>query len=349
MTQSLTSPSTKQPIQPTTSYAVEEDKQAQADAKALDTSKKTTGEKWFHNITYWAMNFIGTFAISGVIGYFLKYSDSKVPFANTSWKDGWKSVSQTIGDWKIGKEKKVGAETAENVLMTTALMMGGNLMIIPVKFMEKNKKGVVQYFNRKFGKPEEIEIYEKRHESVPTQSWGSLLKGRIVAWLTVFVSLQLASKVNAIKTKMGQFDNWCGEKLCQITGKPIEGSKDGKSGTFRLGSIFGVDAFATAAAVLLLDVFSHAFIKKDKPTDHSPIEEAKSSLGVPIKEPKAETKNNTPPPAVVKGEKIDSEAKEEVEKSIKEKVPSRQESYSAERKEEKTRQDSEVQAFGVLA
>jgi len=243
----------------------------------------TTGEKWFHRITYTGLAEGATFVSSVVFAYLAKFSRIKFPGSNDSWSEKWQQWGEKVG---------------EKTLMTTALMMGGNLFIIPIRAMEAHKREIVHFFNEKFGKEGEVEKGDQQVQNEPPQSWGSLLKGRVLAWLTVFTTLTAASKF--IGPQMGKFEEKTGDLFVKA-GKAVKPDL-GERQEFRLrkaGELSAIDLFATLAASAIMQASSKVFArnsqgKKEQDVPQTDQVTAPSAAAEPKENPSVTTNRRNP-------------------------------------------------------
>ncbi len=254
----------------------------------LSPGPRTVGEKIFDRRTYerWGLWF--TLVASVAVAWLFKNSEAKVPFRDESFKDMWKgwvdgyankSWVKGLAESPIGKvlcgvlpkEKADPKLMAENMLMTSALMMGGNIAIIPIKFRESHKKELVQQYNQEFGDAHDVAQGNANVNAEAKQSWGSLLLGRAAAWAVVFTSLTAANIgirwaagslenngygnfSTAKKDGLGGFSNWVGKKM----GNMLSWAPGGNKLWQQIGNIFAVDIFATVAAENILKYGSRA-------------------------------------------------------------------------------------------
>jgi len=214
-------------------------------AKTADDHPLSKGERWFDWLTYGGIAGVGVFLVTLPLTYWSKYAGGAKNFkAAAHWLE----------------KKGFSAHTAEDLVMTTSLMQGGNLGLIPVKLMENNKPQIVKKINDVLGDSTD----EKAVEAEPKQSWTSLLKARIImAWTPVFLSFRAATMLLG-KEKFQHFEHWFSESLiCKPLGKAthIAGVE---TKAFRYGKIAALDAFATAAAATLLYIGSNIFAKQEK-------------------------------------------------------------------------------------
>ncbi len=136
--------------------------------------------------------------------------------------------------------------------MTTTLMQGGNAMLLPIGLAEKHKVAIVEGINSALGDTTPT----AQVEDTQKQTWGSLIKARITAWLVVFTSLTAASKM--VPRSFELFETEFAERICQFVRKPTHvAGKETK--TFIYGKIGALDIFATAAAAVLLYIGGHIF------------------------------------------------------------------------------------------
>jgi hypothetical protein len=220
--------------------------------KAEKTAQKTSyskGEKLFDWLTYGGIAGIGTFLMTIPVAYWAKYGGGAPMFKNAA---------------KALEKRGMAAAGAEDMLMTTALMQGGNIAVIPIKLMEDHKPGVVEHLNAKLGD----QSGDASVDSDKKQTWGSLVKARVfLAWLPVYVSMRTASMV--FPQQLKAFENWFAEHLvCRPFGQPthtpgLPKIVENETKAFRYGRIGALDVFATAAAATLLYIGSRIFARSN--------------------------------------------------------------------------------------
>lgn len=265
---------------------------------------KSDGEKLFDRGVYIGLAGVGTFLATVPVAFLLKHHASVVPYFN-------KAV-----DWlhhQINRTPlKISRTTADKVLTTTALMQGGNVMLLPIGVAEHYKVPIVEGLNTALGDktpPETI-------ESAPKQTWGSLIESRALGWLAVFSVFAGVGKLYG-KT-LDSFEKETGNLLCKIMSKPTERMGETVVGgvrrwemqptkTFIFGKLGALDVFATIGSASLLYVGGHFFARKQQEHQahrhvQQPARTAKASLGaaeeaVPAALPIAE------PALQVRGEK----------------------------------------------
>ena len=219
---------------------------------------KSKGEKVFDWLTYGGLAWVGAFIATVPFAHYLS-------FGKGQWlhKGFSKWTEKGINLLRSGRNN---APVAEQVAMTTSLMMGGNAMLIPVGTAEHFKVPIVEKLNRLLGDntpPEQI-------EKAPKQTWASLIEGRLVAWGAVFAAFWTANKL--VPNTFATFKDEVGKLACKAMNKPVERSIAGKtvhSTTYRYGSLGALDFFAVTAAATLLYVGGHFFARKqaEKKTD----------------------------------------------------------------------------------
>ena len=208
-------------------------------ANTAQTRKLSAGEKLFDFIIYGPVNFFGTLIATVPIAWSLQHGFGK---------KGFDRVAE--GLTKLGASK----EASRSILLSTTTMMGGNLMLIPVKLAENVKVPIVRMLNRWMGDTTDPAAIEE----APKQTWMSLLQGRIVAWTTVFVSMFAADKF--FHKQFESYNEWFGQKAAQWTKRPthINGAE---TKTYGYGKLLALDIFATVAATTILYFGSRFFAR----------------------------------------------------------------------------------------
>lgn len=201
-------------------------------------------EQLFDWGTYGGIAGLGVFLGGIPITYWAKYGGGAKLFVNAAH-----SLE------KMGMSKAA----AEDAVIITALMQAGNIAVWPVREVEKYKTQIVGKIGDAIG--EKVNLDAVEHE--PKQSWGSLIKSRLVAWGVVFASFRGAAALLGAE-KFGEFESKFSEHIvCKPLGKPthIAGAE---TKLFRMGKIAALDSFATAAAATLLYVGSRIFAKNEQ-------------------------------------------------------------------------------------
>ena len=223
---------------------------------------KSKGEKLFDKITYVGIAGIGTFHTTVVLTDELKFG--KLKWIHEGVAKGIEGAANFIaprGDHK---------QLAEDAAMTTSLMMGGNLMLLPIGYAEQHKVQFVDGLNAAMDDKTPKEAIEK----APKQTWMSLLKSRCLAWAAVFTTFKVLGHYYGATMK--SFESQTGDLLCHIMGnRPTHRMetvvKDGietlervETKTYRYGNIGALDMFATIGAATLLYLGGHFFARKQE-------------------------------------------------------------------------------------
>lgn len=204
----------------------------------IETRPKSSGGKLFDLITYGGIAGVGTFFAT-------------IPVANM-FKQGGRlhSFDGAIRGFfqKLGASEKLASKSTE----VTHLMHGGNLMLIPVGLMEYFRTPIVQAFNRMLNDPTD----PKSVEEAPPQTLMSILKARVVAWLTVFAGFALTEKVLGAE-RYDRMKHYSGEIWSKIRRQPID--VHNPHSAYNHGRTGAEDMLATISSATLLYVGSHAF------------------------------------------------------------------------------------------
>ena len=221
----------------------------EAELRALQTHT-SKGEKLFNWLTYGGLAGIGTFMLTIPITYWAKYGGGAAGFENTE-----KWVQNTL---------KWNEHQAKHAVITTTTMQSGNITLLPVMVMERNKQQLVETFNNVLGdKSGDASVDDE-----PEQSVLSLAKGRVAAWVTIYSSFRAAALVFG-EQKFSKFeDKFSKHIICNPLGMPthipsLPRIEANETKLFRIGKIAAFDVFATAAATSVLYLASRFFAKKN--------------------------------------------------------------------------------------
>ncbi|MFM9890030.1 MAG: hypothetical protein ACKVOE_05210 [Rickettsiales bacterium] len=205
-------------------------------------ARKSKGEKLFDWLVYGGINYLGTFALTVVVADWLQ---------THAW-------GRAVCDW--GKRGLLKAKFSEGVadaaVTTSILMQGGTLMLLPVHWLEKRRTGIVAWFNEKFGDTTDRTMIA---QEVPEQTWGSLVKGRLVAWAVVFSAMFGAEW--ALKDNFKAFSANTGSWVAKQFGVPAA-ARNESSLLYRYGKLGALDAFATLASSVILYASSKFFAQR---------------------------------------------------------------------------------------
>lgn len=238
----------------------------QADIKKQH--KPSKGEKRFDLAVYSLFAGVGVFVATLPITYWVRHGKGKEFF---------KSASKWLT--KFG----VSEESAGDVMLNTSLSMAGNIAIVPIKIAENNKAPIVDKLNKLSGETVDPDAPKPKSD----QTWISLIKGRLLAWATVLVSIKVAIAAfgrdgfERFEEKFSK--NAICKPISMLKGKPVEElTHTGKmvvndvgelvkeeTKLFRYGKIASLDVFATTAATIILYLGSRFFAKVKKPAENN--------------------------------------------------------------------------------
>jgi hypothetical protein len=164
---------------------------------------RTTGETAYDWINFWAIKGL-ILAATAAIAYPGKFGKETnlirkvqawcvdhvaLPLQGHGEKLG-ALIPQKIGG-KVGIW--LGAATQKTVTLfgfafasTMVLCHGGNVVAPVVQWFENHRRGIIAKVNHRWGKPGEEEIGNEKFEFLPHQTASDVVKGRVMAWLTVF-------------------------------------------------------------------------------------------------------------------------------------------------------------------
>jgi hypothetical protein len=210
-----------------------------------DKRPKSAGDKLFDFLVYPVMNYIGTFVLTVVVADWMMHGKTKL--GSKTITEHFESVSRGLE----GGLKKVGLEkNAKSIIMTSVLMPGGSLMIIPVWIAEHFRTPLVATFNRWLGDKTPPATID---HDVPKQTFGSLIKGRLVAYAAVWTGMTGANMALGDK----RFDNFSSGVADFLVHNPEKNPR-----MHRYARLAALDVFATAVSTLLLYAGSRFFAEK---------------------------------------------------------------------------------------
>lgn len=199
----------------------------------IENRPVSKGGKLFDFLTYFGLATVATFFAT-------------IPLAKMFTSGRFKFIADKLHNGL----KNVGASDhfAAEAVKTTNYMWGGNLMLIAVGAMEYFRTPMVKFFNRAMNDPTD----PKSIEDAPPQTVGSILKGRLVAWSTVFIGF------NAITLAMGKEGY---NKLLDSAGNAWAKLRNNPK-SFENGRLGAEDGLATISSAALLYIGSHFFAKR---------------------------------------------------------------------------------------
>ena len=272
---------------------------------------RTHGDKLFDRWIYAGLNGVGTFILTIPLAYWGDHGKGKQAFGNGA-------------KW-MNKNLNMDVKVAERAIGTTTLGLGGTVMVLPVWLAEHYRKPIVEWFNKHFGNEKD------RHavvENPAPQTFGTLLKGRVVAWLAVFsgfTGFAAASKALGHEHALDNFKTWFGKNTCKLIGKEThdpavlaelkvagktaeEALKGAETKAYHYAKLGALDIFATTAATSILYVTSRVFAKRKAKHDQIAATTAKMPIPASADIVEAGVKGSTQatslPSKTIAGEKI---------------------------------------------
>jgi len=258
--------------------------------------KDSGGEMIFDRTVYTGIGFGVNEVSSMIIADELRYGHNKY-FGKEIFEKaahGWAKILK-LKD-KVGKDGKTITKLAraENTLEVGALLIGGTLLIIPMKWLEDRKEKIVKATNHvidKFrGRDSNDDAMKARDQEVaeaiacqPKQSWTSLIIGRIFAVVTnMFIlsnTLFAEPRATAVKDfsekhvtnltvkadkMLGDKPNSAIKRMIGDTKKPFEERRFP-----RYARILGIETLYTLSSSIVLEIASKITAKK-KTLVHNP-------------------------------------------------------------------------------
>lgn len=246
--------------------------------KPATPARKTRGDVLFDRLIYAGLNGVGTFVLTVPMAYWARYGEGRKAF-------------ESGANW-ISKTFRMNGKDAAAVADTMGLGLGGTAMIAPVYVAEHYRKPIVEWLNQRFGS--ETDKQAVVENSVP-QTFGSILKGRAVAFLAVYAGFKLAYSNSKVSQALTSFEENVGSKTASWFKQPthdlatfealkaehavltpsLEASllKQSETKAFSIGKLAALDVFATAAATSILYVTSRIFAKRQAQSkqQHAPV------------------------------------------------------------------------------
>ncbi len=230
--------------------------QAQKPVEPSATAKtvKSKGEKFFDRAVYGGIAGVGTFVATLFMSYKLEHG--QLAAGRYSKLVDW--VEKRLGSFF---STKISRGAAEESVMATSLMMGGNAMLVLVGLAEHYKIQIVAGFNAAFGDKTPPELIEK----TPKQTWRSLIEGRLLAWGVVFTALFSAHQVlpKTFSTFKAEFGARTYQAVQWLKREPALVEME-QTRAYRIGKLAALDIFATTAAAAILYVGGHFFARKQE-------------------------------------------------------------------------------------
>jgi hypothetical protein len=251
---------------------------------------KTRGERYYDRMQFITGDLF-IIASSAALAYVARFGAESYGGVRNYLKD-----MQNYLDKKLMKHIGTGGDFSKLTAMATSstllTMWGGNLFAPALKYLENNKEKIVTRYNEKHGTPEEVAAGHERLKDVPKQTWGDVIKGRAVGFVTVvggFLGMYYllgksktptvaADGSSSFKWRLDQYEEKVGRWFAGITKEgrrlidiPLSTALDAtqaQNKAYRFGRMLALDVFAASAALLIWNVVSR-FSAKSR-ASHSP-------------------------------------------------------------------------------
>ncbi len=253
-----------------------------------DLSKlpKTKGE-WFYDGVQQIGGKGAIIAATAVFGFLAKYGSrwyGPVPNVFKIFNDwfGKKVVSNPLYTIPEGQKYEVWRRLVGAAASTMVLFHGGNVFAPIMKKLENNRENIANWYNKRWGKPGDVEIAHERLKDEPQQNWGDVIKGRLVAWGIIFGAMasidfvlgkgRLFGKGGTDKYRFDQYEEGFGRWLAGFTkkGKELWNTPLSKELTdlqkqnkvYQFGRITALDFYATNVGIIIWSFFSRKSARK---------------------------------------------------------------------------------------
>ncbi|MDX2113454.1 MAG: hypothetical protein SFW63_06975 [Alphaproteobacteria bacterium] len=250
-----------------------------ASDKPLDTSRKTTGERAY-DVVQFLTGKVFILAATAVLAF------KADPVHGGDKILGMPNFLKSFQQWltrsfkPLAESGKAGEIVSKAAASTMILSWGGNFFMPIIKWLENGRESIANFFNRTIGKPGEEEIAHERLKDLPKQNWYDVIKGRVMAWLTVFSALtaadSIADKDASGRSYFAKYEDGFSRKLvCSLPGVGQEAKQIAalplsekipahleKNGVYRFGKVAALDLFATSAAIIVWNTISRFSAKK---------------------------------------------------------------------------------------
>lgn len=251
---------------------------------------KTRGERYYDRMQFITGDLF-IIASSAALAYVARFGAESYGGVRNYLMD-----MQNYLDKKLMKYIGTGGDFSKLTAMATSstilTMWGGNLFAPILKHFENNKEKIVTRYNEKHGTPEEVAAGHERLKDTPKQTWGDVIKGRAVGFVTVvsgFLGMYyllgqsnppiVRSDGSSTKWRLDKYEEKVGRWFAGITkdGRGIatkelkEGLTAAEEGNklYRFGRMLALDVFAASAALLIWNVVSR-FSAKSRASHSAP-------------------------------------------------------------------------------
>jgi|GEM_PF-3066855 len=177
-------------------------------------SGKTWGEYLFDSSVYLGLGYAANAAISVA----LTHQAQNIP---NSWLR--KSMESAEGYWRKGigtltNDQKQIDYWAPYMNRMLYLSSGGYILLLPTKWLEDNKKAIVEkmdgIFNTGPKTPEQQQAFDEYYDNQPKQSYTSLFAGRLIAHpIIVMAAVPIMLKLHGTDKVGGVLEKFFGESI----------------------------------------------------------------------------------------------------------------------------------------
>jgi hypothetical protein len=279
---------------PESAIALDGEKAPELDA-TIDIEKlpKTPGEK-FYGITQFIVGKVFILAATAALAFVADKDKGPDKIFGTvpNFLKSWNISLQNALEKPPIKVKERGPHAGLFAYATVSMLVlsyGGHAFAPFIRWFENSKEKIANAYNKRFGTERDVAITKERLKDEPKQNWGDVIKGRIMAMLTVFVSiLGVYSLVGRTKYgdrtevhdkdgkefRMELYEDYVGRGVAGIFGgkkgkeiwqTPMKQSltKEQKHNrTYEFGKILAIDVFATSMGLIMWNLFSRNSAKK---------------------------------------------------------------------------------------
>ncbi len=245
----------------------------------LDISQKTTGERAY-DVLQFLTGKIFILAATAALAFKADpvHGGDKILGMPNFLRSFQQKVTEAFKP--VAESGKMGEIISKAASSTVILSWGGNFFVPVIKWLENGRESISNFFNRAIGKPGEEKIAHERLKDLPKQNWMDVIKGRVMAWLTVFSSLtvidSIAGKDKTGRSNFAKYEDTFSRKLvCTLPGVGAEAKQIAalplsekvpmqleKNGVYRFGKVAALDLFATSAAIVVWNIISRLSAKK---------------------------------------------------------------------------------------
>lgn len=245
---------------------------------------KTPGERYYDRMQFITGDVFIILA-SAALAYVARFGKESYGGVRNYLKD-----LQNYLDTKLMKHIGTGGDFSKLTAMATSstllTMWGGNLFAPILKHFENTKEAIVTRYNEKHGTPQDVADGHERLKDTPKQTWGDVIKGRAVGFVTVvsgFLGMygllgksktptQMPDGTEVRKWRLDQYEEKVGRLFAGLTkdGRGIAKKElklgltaaESENKLYRFGRMFALDVFAASAALLIWNVVSRFSAKQ---------------------------------------------------------------------------------------